>query len=161
MKVIEVFPNPYIALDKDGIPQGVVPAGMPGVFVGAQLDIEAARKTGKNRFFFPMGKNGGKAKVHLNGDMITAILAGELIVVNKDDAALCGIRTEFLEPEKALAAEKQKALEYWQSVKGKDAKVGEIPREATKADEGAPAAATPGDLQLTPTVKLAAKKAEV
>lgn len=153
MKVIEVMPNPYIAVDKDGVPQGVVGAGMPGSFVGAQLDLALTTKTGKNRFFFPLGKTGGKAKVHLTGDMAQAILAGELIACTKEDAAAVGIlEKDFLDPDKALAAEKKKAEAYYQSVKGKDAKVVDIPREPAASDE-APAAPSAAK-QLTPTVKL-------
>ena len=156
MTIIEVIPNPYIALDKDGVPQGVVGAGMPGVFIGAQLDLAATQKMGKNRFYFPLDRDGGaKKKVHLSGDVVTAILAGELIVCGKDAARACGLTDkEYLDPERALEAEKTKALSYWRSLRGPDAKVGEVPREQTtlKADE-MPSVAT-ASKQLTPTVKM-------
>ncbi len=156
MTIIEVIPNPYIALDKDGVPQGVVGAGMPGLFIGAQLDLVATQDSGKNRFYFPLDRDGGaKKKVHLNADIVTAILAGELIVCGKDAARACGLTDkEYLEPDKALEAEKAKALAYWRSLCGPDAKVGEIPREETKRRDGETPSVPTASKQLTPTVKL-------
>lgn len=157
MKVIEVIPNPYIALDKDGIPQGVVGAGMPGVFIGAQQDLIASQKTGKMRFYFPPNRDGSfTRKVLMTGTIAQAIHAGELIVTNKEDALACGIGpNDFLGPKEALAAEKTKALAYYQSVKGKDAKVGEIPREAMVLKEGDELPVQTASKQITPTVKMA------
>jgi hypothetical protein len=155
MRTIEVVPNPYIALDKDGVPQGVVGAGMPGAFVGAQLDLELANKTGKNRFYFPANRDGSLTrKVHLTGSIAASVLAGELLAANKADALACGITDkEYLEPAKALDAEKAKAIAYYQSVHGKDAKVQDIPREPAMVDSDA-APAPHAVKQLTPTVKM-------
>jgi len=143
MKIIEVIPNPYIALDKDGVPQAAVSAGVPGVYIGAQLDGVASRKSGKMRFYYPANKVGGmERKVKLTADVLTAVLAGELIVANLGDALLCGISKEsYLPPEKALAAEKEKALAYYRSVAGPNAALGEIPRKPTAEDADEPPAA--------------------
>lgn len=156
MKVIEVIPNPYIALDKDGIPQGVVGAGVPGIFVGAQIDLIASQQTGKTRVYFPPNKDGTfTRKVIATGAIVQAVLSGELIVTNKADALACGIsEKDFLEPEKALAKEKDNALAYYQSVKGKGAKLGDIPRKMTELQEGDELPVQTASKQITPTVKL-------
>jgi hypothetical protein len=161
-KIIEVIPNPYIALDKDGIPQGVSGAGMPGLFIGAQVDLVAVRQTGKQRFFYPLDRTGSpKKRVHMTADVVTAIHAGELIVCEAADAKACGFTAKaFLPPEEALAAEKAKALAYWQALKGdehgpnKSATIGEIPREATVLPQDEIAPPNPTTIQLTPSVKL-------
>ncbi len=167
MKIIEVIPNPYIALDKDGVPQGVVGAGAPGLYVGAELDLVATQKTGKMRFFYPLDKAGSfKKKVHLTADIGVSIRAGELIVCDRAVAATCGITAkEFLEPEEALAAERVKALKYWQALHGdekgpnKSVTVADIPRAASvlKAGEVLPAV-SPNANQLTDVVKLTKNK---
>jgi hypothetical protein len=136
MKIIEVIPNPYIALDKDGVPQGVVGAGMPGVFIGAQIDLVASRLTGKNRYYFPLGKTGGRHKVKLSVDVVTAVREGSLIAADEKAAALCGIfGEEFLPPEEAMEEEREKALAYYRAALGEDAEVQDIPREPTPAPE--------------------------
>lgn len=154
-KTIEVVPNPYIALDKDGVPQGTVGAGMPGVFVGAAIDLHASRETGKNRFYYPPNKDGSFAKTVLfSAEIVASVLAGELIVTNLADALACGLTTKsFLEPEKALAAEKDKALAYWRSVAGKDAVLGEIPRAPSK-DPNGPPPPEQNEVEVTPGVTL-------
>lgn len=156
MKVIEVIPNPYIALDKDGIPQGAVGAGVPGLFIGAQIDLLASQQTGKTRFYFPPNKDGSLTrKVIFSSAILQAVHAGELIVTNKPDALACGLsEKDFLEPEKALAKEKEKALAYYQSVKGKDAKLADVPREPTQIKEGDELPVQTASKQITPTVKL-------
>ena len=166
MKIIEVIPNPYIALDKDGIPQGVVGAGMPGLFIGAMQDLVASQDTGKQRFYYPLDKNGSpKKRVHLSPDIVTAINAGELIVCDPKDAKACGFTAKaFLDPDVALAEEKAKALAYWQALKGdengpdKTATIGDIPRKATVRADGATAPANTASAQITPTVKLTKNK---
>lgn len=161
MRIIEVIPNPFAGLDKDGVPQAVVGAGMPGLFIGAHLDAVATQATGKNRFYFPPNRDGSLTrKVHLTGDMMTAIHAGDLLVANKADAAAVGL-VEFLEPAKALEAERVKALARWQAQRGPDAKLGDIPREPTKAPDGEDApAASPAVKQLTPTLKMSKNATE-
>lgn len=156
MRIIEVAPNPYIALDQDGVPQGVVSAGMPNVYIGAQVDLVATQKTGKHRFFYPLGRDGkGIVKVHMTGDVVTAIHAGELIVVKQADASACGLTAkEFLEVDKALEAERAKALAYYQSARGIDAKVADIPREETRAGAEEVLPVQTSSKQITPTVKL-------
>lgn len=156
MKIIEVIANPYIALDKDGVPQGVVSAGMPNAYIGAQLDLVGTQKTGKTRFFYPLGRDGkGVAKVAMTSDVATAIHAGELIVVRKADALACGLTDkEFLEPGEALAAEKDKALAYYRSARGPEASVAEIPREPTTLVDSEATPVQTASKQITPTVKL-------
>lgn len=159
MKTITVIPNPYIALDKDGVPQGVVGAGMPGVFVGAQIDIVASRASGKNRYFYPPNRDGSLTrKVVFSAEVAHAVAAGELLAATAADAALCGItEKEYLEPKRALEAEAEKALAYYRSVKGKDAKLADVPREATpEPAEGLPAETA--SVQLTPNLKMKKEK---
>ena len=154
MRIIEVIPNPYAGLDKDGVPQAAVGAGMPGAFIGAQIDLVATLATGKNRFYFPPNRDGSLTrKVHLTGDMMTAIHAGDLLVANKADAAAVGL-VAFLEPAAALEAERVKALARWQALRGPDAKLGDIPREATKVKDGEEPPAQPATKQITPTLKM-------
>jgi len=114
MRTISVIPNPYIALDKDGVPQGTVGAGMPGVFIGASIDLVASRKTGKTRFYYPKNGDGSLTrKVILSSDIVTAVLAGELLAATIEDARVCGVSDEeYLAPEKVLASEREKALAY-------------------------------------------------
>jgi hypothetical protein len=166
MKIIEVIPNPYIALDKDGVPQGVVGAGLPGLFIGALQDLVASQDTGKNRFYYPLGeKKSMRKRVVLTPEISTAINAGELIVCEEADAKACGFvlgpNSSFLDPDAALAAEKAKALAYWQDLKGdengpdKSASIGEIPRTPTERGATSPVPVTSKQAQLTPSVKLA------
>ncbi len=169
MKIVEVIPNPYIALDKDGIPQGVVGAGMPGLFIGAMQDLVASQTTGKQRFYYPLDKSGSlRKKVHLTPDVVTAINAGELIVCEEKDAKACGFvlgpKTKFLPPEQALAVEKQKALDYWQALHGdehgpdKSVTIGEIPRTPTPNPDDTVTPVATSKVQLTPTVTLTKNK---
>lgn len=160
-KIIEVIPNPYIALDKDGVPQGAVGAGMPGIFIGAAVDPHASKMTGKQRFYYPLDRDGKPEKrVHFSADIVTSVQAGELIAANKATARACGISDkEYLEPAAALEAEKKKALAYWQSVNlidGKpdpNAKVGEIPRKPSEPEDGETVPVETAALQITPTLK--------
>lgn len=162
MQVIEVIPNPYIALDKDGVPQGVVSAGMAGVYVGAALDLVATRRTGKQRFYYPLDKAGSlKKKVHATADIVASVRCGELIAADLAAAKVCGItKADFLDPDKALAAEKAKALAYWQALKGdesgpdKTATIGDIPREPSKEEAGEALPPVTATKQITPSVKL-------
>lgn len=164
-KIIEVIPNPYIALDKDGVPQGVVGAGMPGVFIGAMQDLVASQDTGKQRFYYPLDdKKSARRKVLLTAEIVVSILAGELIVCEAVDAKACGFvlgpKSTFLPAEEALANEKIKALAYWQDLKGdengpdKTATIADIPREPTTRESTTTAPTTTKQAQLTPTVKL-------
>lgn len=161
-QIIEVIPNPYIALDKDGVPQGVVPAGAPGLYIGAAVDLVACQKTGKQRFYYPLDRDGKATKrVHVTSDIVTSVQCGELIVVDAAGAKACGITTkEFLPADKALEAEKAKALAYWQALHGDEkgpntsAKIGDIPREPTKLATGENLPPQTTSKQLTPTVKL-------
>lgn len=166
MKTIDVIPNPYSAIDADGVPQGVV--GLPGAigaWIGAALDPVASRKTGKNRFYFP-GPNTKRDEKGVAGLRVvtlkvanSAVLAtvanavreGSLIVVGKDDARKLGFSDkEFLEPEKALEREKQRA----QELAGKDAKLADVPHEATPEDEDADENPTPGEVRVARNLKL-------
>lgn len=169
MRTIEVIANPYIALDKDGIPQGVVGAGMPGIFIGAQVDLVASKKSGKIRFYFPetvhRNEKGERLaptlarKVVFTTEIVTAVQAGELLVTNVADAKTCGLtEKEFLPADKALEKEAAKALAYYQSVKGKDAKLGDIPRKAMEEPEAPTANAEKPFVQLTDNVRLAKKE---
>lgn len=156
LKTIEVVPNPYIAIDADGVPQGVVGAGAPGAFIGAQLDLVETRRTGKNRFYFPKAKDGSlKRTVPFTADIAHAIRVGDLLAADKKTALICGIsEKEFKDPEKQLEAERQKAQAYLESLYGKGAaEVKPIPREATQVKEGETLPTETASKQLTASVK--------
>ena len=149
MKLIEVYANPYIALDADGVPQGVVDMpGSRGHQIGAFLDLALSEKTGKTRYYFPKRS----VKVPMSTAISNAVREGALIAADEESARLCGVRDEYKTFGQALADERAKAVEYWRSLGGKDATVGDVPTEACKDD---PTAETnPGLVRLTPTVAL-------
>lgn len=154
MKTIQVIANPYSAIDADGVPQGVV--GLPGArlaWVGATLDPVATKTSGKTRFYFP-GATKNPKRAHeekeisglrvvtldventtVRAAVANAVLEGSLIAVDKAEAAQLGIVKEFLDAAKALDAEKEKALDAFRALRGKDAELEPIPHEATKAEE--------------------------
>lgn len=170
MKKIAVIANPYIAVDKDGVPQGAVSIpGLVGRFIGANIDLTASQKAGRTRLYFPAPNPDPKKKqkgaaglleieVTLDATTIRAVLDGSLLATTKEGAALCGIgEKEYLEPEKALEAEKAKALAYYRSVAGESAELQPIPQTATAAESpvGAPtkiALTTLGDARETLTL---------
>jgi hypothetical protein len=157
MTVIEVWANPYIALDKDGVPQGTVATpGYPNSHVGATLDQVASQRTGKERFYFALGRDGSPTvRVGFTAEIAAAVRAGELIAVDEKVAQMCGIRKKsFLSPEAALDRERERALAYRQSLLGKDAELKPIPREATPAAEGEDEEPRGDRVKLTPTLTL-------
>lgn len=163
LRTIEVIPNPFIALDHEGVPQGVVSAGVPGVYVGAHLDLVASRKTGKSRFYYPTNKDGSIVrKVLFTAEIVACVQAGELLAANKPDALICGISDkEYLPPEEALAKEIEKAQAYWTSARGPDAKIGEIPRTATEENPEAPLPPAKASVEVTPNVTMTMTEKEV
>lgn len=171
-KIIDVYPNPYIALDKDGVPQGTVThPGMPNTHVGAMLDLYASQAEGKERFYFPLGRDrenrekpgDGRVRVHFSPEIAMSVRSGELIAADAKTASLCGVK-EFKDPLAALEREKDKALKYYRRLHGEAAQIKDIPREATPkpADPNevkvAPTAPRPGLVQLTDTVSLHSPK---
>lgn len=173
MKTIKVIPNPYCAVDADGVPQGVV--GLPGVrgaWIGAAIDVVASRETGKSRFYFPAGNAKRSeetiakmrvvtlnvADANVRATIANAILDGSLIVVSKDEAAKVGIVKEFLAPADALEVERKRALEAFRAIKGPKAELAEIPHEAkpepVSADEDEAAATPTEGERLTKNVTL-------
>lgn len=163
MKKLAVIANPYIAVDKDGVPQGVVSIpGLVGRFIGAHIDLKASQKAGRTRLYFPApnpeprkNEKGAagllEVEVTLDATILNAVLDGSLIATTTEGAHLCGIRDGYLEPEKALEAEKKKALAYYRSIAGEDAELKPIPQTATEDD--APVAATT-KVQLTETLTM-------
>lgn len=179
---IEVIPNPYAALDADGVPQGVV--GMPGVrgmWIGAALDVAGSEKAGKSRFYFPKpnekpatDRPADKAcagfrivtldvsHAAVRSAIANAILEGSLIAVTKEGAASVGLVQEFVEPETALENEKAKALaQLHAETLDESLELGEVPREATlfpheeAEEEAAAAQKKPArGVRLTSTVTL-------
>lgn len=170
MKKIAVIANPYIAVDKDGVPQGVVSIpGIIGRFIGANIDLKASEKAGRTRVYFPApnekkGEKGAAGllalEFTLDATVLNAVRSGSLIATTKEGAGLCGISDkEYLEPEAALAAERKKALEYYRAIAGKSAELQPIPQVATPAettaDDAAPATATDRTkVRLTETLTL-------
>jgi len=158
MKTIQVIPNPYSAIDADGVPQGVVGfPGLRGVWIGAALDTVASKKSGKTRFYFPAGNDrrkettiAGMRVVTLNvsdanvrSTVAKAVLEGSLIVVTKADAAKLGIVSAYLEADKALDAEKARAQRKFRARHGDSVELGAIPHEPTPDEET--------DDEVTPT----------
>lgn len=156
---IRVLANPYTAVDADGIPQGVV--GVPlsrGVWVGARIDDERSRETGKTRFVF----TGREVELPLIADTARAVLDGSLIAANEASAKACGVR-EYMAPEQALEREKARATKAYRALKGSDAELGEIPTvDAPKAEATAETLAQPQKaaprpsalIALSPTIQL-------
>lgn len=157
MKIAKVVANPFAALAIDpssddeakvGIPQGVValPAAR-GIWLGARLDEAKLAKTGKHSFFYPLGKDGKPRVIEIQIDdanvrshIATAILDGSLIAADEKTARVCGFGDSCLPVDKALEAEKAKALESFQALYGKDARIGEVPTKAEESDGPAPPA---------------------
>lgn len=156
MTVIEVMANPYIALAADGVPQGTVATpGYPNSHIGARLDPVATRKTGKERFYFPLGRDGkALVKVGFTSEIAQAIRSGELIAVDEKTARICGV-SKFLPPDQALKREEEKAAAYLTSLQREDVTLQPIPREATPEEtDDDKAVADPTKVKLTPTVTL-------
>jgi hypothetical protein len=159
---IRVLPNPYAAIDADGVPQGVV--GMPltrGVWVGARLDLEASEKTGKSRFVFV----DREVELPLIAETARAVLAGSLIAADEASAKACGVK-EFIAPPEALAREKQRAEEQFRASYGDAAELkpvpyfkaapapaAEVPPEPETKPEGRKVP-SPGLVSLSPTIQL-------
>lgn len=172
MKTIEVIPNPYLGglgLDKDGVPQGVFPHpdGFPGHFVGAGVDAIATRKTGKNRYYYPLGSKRdekgkrigdgtGTVKVPFTAEVAQAVREGTLFAATIEGYLLCALgRPEgFLPAEKLLAKAKEEAEAYWLSLHLEKKPVADIPRTMTEDDPADPAPPETVSRQITPTVKL-------
>ena len=154
MKTARVVANPYAAIDANGVPQGVVGVpGTRGIYVGARIDTVASEKTGKQRFYFPPAKDGGPRIVEINvtsayarSYVASCILEGGLIAVDEATATAVGISPKtYLPVDKALEAERVKALETYRVVVGKDAVLQPIPTEET-ASEDAPSATPSADV---------------
>ncbi len=158
MKIAKVVANPFAALAIDtsndddarvGIPQGVValPASR-GIWIGARLDEGKLARTGKHAFYFPIGKDGKPRVVEIQVDdtnirshLANAINDGSLIAADEKTARMCGIG-DFLPHEKALEAERVKALETFQATYGKQATIGQVPTKVEEQDAPAPPAPT-------------------
>lgn len=164
MKTIEVIPNPYAAIDAEGVPQGVVGLpGAPGAWIGAALDPVATRETGKNRFYFP-GPNtkreekgvAGMRVVTLKvansavlGTVANAIREGSLIVTSLEHAKKLGFSDkEFLEPEQALEREKKRAA----GLLPEGVELADVPHEATPDPDGEEKSQTP-EVRVAKNVK--------
>lgn len=163
MKIAKVVANPYAALDvrvtddddKVGIPQGAValPASR-GIYLGARLDPVASQRTGKNKFYFPLDKDGKRRVLEIQVDdanvrahISRAILDGSLIAADARTAKLVGLSDkEFLSVDAALAAEKARALDSLQALYGKSSTLADVPvdPEAEPSDEEAKPAPTRG-----------------
>lgn len=144
MKIARVVANPYAAIDANGVPQGVVGVpGTRGIYVGARTDTVASQKTGKQRFYFPPAKDGGLrvreldvTSAYARSYVANCILEGGLIAVDEATATAVGISSKtYLPVDKALEAERLKALEAYRVVYGKDAVLQPIPTEETTSED--------------------------
>ena len=137
VRTIDVYANPYAALDADGVPQGVVQ--MPGTrnYVGAFLDIVASEKTGKNRFYF----TGEKVTVPFTPEVARAVLEGGLIVADAEHARMVGLSPDdFIDAKVQLHKEQERALSELKAMRGDAAKVEAVPSKATERDDSTPGA---------------------
>lgn len=157
MKIAKVVANPFAALAIDpssddeakvGIPQGVValPASR-GIWLGARLDEAKLAKTGKHAFYFTLGKDSKPRVIEIQVDdsnvrahIANAINDGSLIAADEKTARICGFGDSCLPVDKALDAEKAKALESFQALYGKEARLAEVPTKAEEQDGPAPPA---------------------
>lgn len=134
LRTIDVYANPYAAVDADGVPQAVVQ--MPGTrnYIGAFIDHVATRTVGKQRFYF----TGEKTTVPFTAEIAKAVLEGSLIVADKEHSRMCGL-AGFEEAPARLEKEKASALAERQARLGKEADLKDPPNKATEADPNAPA----------------------
>ncbi len=130
MRKVDVYANPYSALDADGVPQGVVE--MPGTrnAIGAFIDHVATAKTGKVRYYF----TGEKVTVPWSAEIARAINEGGIIVATEEHARMAGI-ANYVEPLKQLENEKAKALALRKAQLGESAQVAAVPTEALPLDQ--------------------------
>jgi len=169
MKIAKVVANPYAALaidasDSDavvGIPQGVV--GMPAarnVWLGARLDGVKSARTGKNHFYFPLAKDGSRRVVEIDVSdsnvrthIARAILDGSLIAADAKTAKMVGLsEKETLPAEKALEAEKAKALDELKVRYGSGVSLADVPTEGEKSPDEEQAA--PRAKKLTANLRI-------
>jgi hypothetical protein len=163
IRTIVVVPNPYSGIAPDGVPQGVVT--MPGTrnYIGAHFDLVACAGTGKSRFYYAAPQEGEtgvqglrKVTVPFTPEIARAVLEGGLLVADKEHARMCGLsEDDYVDADAQLTAEREKALAHWQAHYGPDAKLGDVPVEATKpADTVTPGApAPPVDPRTVPVLK--------
>lgn len=145
IRTIDVFANPYSGIDNDGRPQGVTQ--MPGShnYIGAFVDLEACKATGKTRIYFaPPNEAKGEKGVHglrkfsvpFTAEIARAVLEGGLIVAEKEHARMAGLSADdFVEPEKQLEAERERALKARRAELGDDATILDVPTEPTPAPD--------------------------
>lgn len=110
-RTIDVYANPFHALDAEGTPQAVV--SMPGTrnHIGAQRDLKRSAEEGRAIFAF----TGDKVTVPFDNDIVRAVLEGSLIVATESSARMCGL-SGFADPKKQLEAEKALATERWRAI---------------------------------------------
>lgn len=154
IRTIDVFANPFHALDSEGTPQAVVQ--MPGTrnYIGAHLDHVKSKSEDRALFFF----TGKKITVPFTGEIVTAVLEGSLIVADEKGARMCGLRS-FVEPAKQLEIEKEAALARLRRAQGPDAELQPVPTEATpppkaSTEPAAEATASKTGTQVSPNVTL-------
>lgn len=132
---LRVLPNPFSALDAEGMPAGAVrydpDVGRPGVvhFVGAEmvrevLDEEAFKGNRERQPRFRRRRTRftwSQAPVVIPATKyhVERVRAGELLPADKDSARVC--RVWFVEPARALAAARDRAITDYR------ASCGEIP----------------------------------
>lgn len=142
IRTIDVYANPYAGIDHDGVPQGVMQ--MPGshAFIGAVRDLIASAETGKTRIVFtPPNTAKGDKGVHglrkftvpFTAEIARAVLEGGLIVADKEHARMVGLSSDdYVEPEKQLEAERERALKERQAQLGPDATIADVPTKLTE-----------------------------
>lgn len=133
-KFLLVYPNPFIAIDHDGMPAGACPCDMPehvGMtsrqWVAAELDPQGTVLLEKlsaeelryrdarqqTRFKFAFGE---PTKLPITEYYKDRLRSTELLAADKDTAHAAGL--EFIAPADALAKSKAAALKKWAALHG-------------------------------------------
>ncbi len=136
---VSVIPNPFHALDANGVPQSVVGTAGTRRYVGARIDEELSEATGKTRFFYPEFPE-RKYELVLDALVANAIREGALLVTDVESARKVGISEEdFLEVEAVLESEREKALASFVALVGEGATIEDVPtrRERDRREEAA------------------------
>jgi hypothetical protein len=103
-RTLKVMANPFSALDVDGNPQGAVELeGIAGQYVGAVLDPEALRRSGRHGFRFL----GEEVSVPLTAYYVRRLRDGDLLPADEEAAQFAGRR--FVAPATALAEAREHA----------------------------------------------------
>jgi len=117
VRMIKVVPNPYSALDADGRAQGVVSIeGHPDRYVGANLDVEESKKTGK--LIFKIASD--PVDVPASPYYLRRLQTRELLPGDAETAKYAGYEDKTFEgAETVLAREKDRTSSTFEDANGR------------------------------------------